>query len=1009
MILDHDQVGQLPVNATVLSRLRLRVAAWLTLRGLLVALAVVAATALAFLLGDAAMDFSDATRQAAPWILAGVTLLLLVLAVIPLRRLGDGRMARGFERHDPSLGDRLTNAVQLAGREGGDPVEEFLRREAVELGQRAAAGVRVWPAVRRGIGLASGGAAIIALAWVASVILGGDVLQAVLPRFLDPRGDHPPYSRLKIEVTPTRSEVLFGGQLEIKASASGRPVDKLWLVAQSVDSAAPTRTIMFLAPDKSFFQTLANLREPTEYFVTDGQARSKRFPIVIRTTPQITMVELTTEFPSYTGRPTKTGKLVDEPQSFPADTRIRFRVASNRPLKDGKLSLTPVLGGKIVEVVLKPDGMADAAEPGSRDTGKSIEVTDGKRIEDLTVLGKDIEAIDGKPLIESPSAIKSNLVKPSQTKSKPYPERDAQAKHEPTRLSEAPQIVSGAFTLTAPTLFTLSVRDVDGLECAEPRRGRFNVSPDERPRIAVLEPGRDAVATPSIRIPVKVQAEDDFGITKVLWLRGHNRSIERAFDMKLTLRGGPANVESSGAFDMARLGVRPGDVIEYFFEAADNDPKGPNVALTRPYRLEIISEEQYKQVLLRMAAKKALFEPYFKLGNWLRRMAESAREAERKAANAQTDAEREAAQKEAQELSKELEEYEKALAKLMKNQAMFDVEKEFRESLGQQQSQIGEAKKKAASAARKPPGAQDLKDLARQLSEMSKKEQEEVSQPAQQLAEVARVLARADEFVRMARAQANVAQMLRRFADRQDALSRTEQAEVEELKAQQSNIREALRRYIESMPELLSKVPNDPAFDPLRADVQNFLKAVGEEKIDQDMADALKNLGERDHGSAHALAQLAADKMDKLIKKCNGLPQQGKQCTTARFQPKLSKAGSSLGQILSAMGANGGGEGGEGYGLYGEDVGLYGPDMELAGEQSGGRRDREGSQGSGRGRTVASMAGDSADPALQPPGTPGRVRLQPDAKFPLKYRDLVGEYFRSIAETATDSEKGPPR
>ncbi|HEU0009326.1 MAG TPA: hypothetical protein VFT34_05890 [Verrucomicrobiae bacterium] len=929
------------MNATVLSRLRLRVTAWLTLRGLLVVLAVVAAAALAFLLGDAAMDFSDSTRLAAPWILAGGTLLLLVLAVVPLRRLGDGRIARSFERHDPSLGDRLTNAVQLARKQGGEPVEEFLRREAVELGQRAAAGVRVWPVVRRSIGLASVGAVVIAMGWGAFLILGGDVLQVVLPRFLDPHGDHPPYSRLKIEVTPKNGEVLYGGQLEIKASASGRPVDKLWLVARSDGRAAPTRAIMFLAPDKTFFQTLANLREPTEYFVTDGQARSKRFPIRIRTTPQITMVEVTTEFPSYTGKPTKTGKLMDEPQSFPADTRIRFRVASNRPLQDGKLSLTPVLGGKMVEVLLRPDGTAD--------TAGSV-----------------------------PNA-------------------------------EAPQIVSGAFTLTGLTLFTLSVRDVDGLDCAEPRRGRFNVSPDERPRIAVLEPGRDAVATPSIRIPVKVQAEDDFGITKVLWLRGYNRSIERAFDMKLTQRGSPASVESSGAFDMARLGVRPGDVIEYFFEASDNDPKGPNVALTRPYRLEIISEEQYKQVLLRMAAKKALFEPYFKLGNWLRRLAERAREAERKAANAQTDAEREAAQKEAQELSKELEDYEKALAKLMKSPAMFDVEQEFRDSLGQQQSQIGVAKKKAASASRKPPGVQDLKDLARQLSEMSKQEQENVSQPAQQIAEVARVLARADEFVRMARAQANVAQMLRRFADRQDALSRTEQAEVEELKTQQSNIREALRRYIETMPELLSKVPNDPAYQPLRGDVEEFLKAVAEQKIDQDMADALKNLNERDPGSAHALAQLAAEKMDKLISKCNGLPKQGKQCTSARFQPKLSKASGSLGQILAAMGANGGGEGGEGYGLYGEDVGLYGPDMELAGEQSGGRRDREGSEGSGRSRTVASTAGDSADPALPPPGTPGRVRLQPDAKFPLKYRDLVGEYFRSIAETATESEKGPPR
>src|SRR5262249_25415040 len=148
--------------------------------------------------------------------------------------------ARVFERHEPSLGDRLTNAVQLARNQGGEPVEQFLRREAIELGQRAAAGVTVWPVVRRGIGLAFAGAAVIALGWGAFLMLGDNVLQAVLPRFLDPHGDHPPYSRLKIEVTPKRGEVLYGGQFEIKATASGRPVDKLWLVAKS-RGTTPTR------------------------------------------------------------------------------------------------------------------------------------------------------------------------------------------------------------------------------------------------------------------------------------------------------------------------------------------------------------------------------------------------------------------------------------------------------------------------------------------------------------------------------------------------------------------------------------------------------------------------------------------------------------------------------------------------------------------------------------------------------------------------------------------------
>src|SRR5690348_17801123 len=61
------------------------------------------------------------------------------------------------------------------------------------------------------------------------------------------------------------------------------------------------------------------------------------------------------------------------------------------------------------------------------------------------------------------------------------------------------------------TLFpytTLFRSDETGLESTEPKQGRFNILPDERPKIIVLEPGRDAVATPSISVPFLVQAQD---------------------------------------------------------------------------------------------------------------------------------------------------------------------------------------------------------------------------------------------------------------------------------------------------------------------------------------------------------------------------------------------------------------------------------------------------------------------------------------------------------------------
>jgi hypothetical protein len=117
-----------------------------------------------------------------------------------------------------------------------------------------------------------------------------------------------------------------------------------------------------------------------------------------------------------------------------------------------------------------------------------------------------------------------------------------------------------------------------------------------------------------------------------------------------------------------------------------------------------------------------------------------------------------------------------------------------------------------------------------------------------------------------------------------------------------------------------------------------------------------------------------------------------------KFQPKIN-VGNSLQQILSAMGVgqnSGSGQGGQdGYSMFNNDVGIYGPGMERAAQQAGKRG------GSGRGSSQGSqqVASEGTDPLLNKPDATTRLRLQPDAKFPLRYRDLVGEYFRTIAES----------
>ena len=901
------------MNSGILLSLRRRLSAWLVLRTVLLLLGLIGALALAAVLLDGAVELPDRWRAAAPWLFAGCSLVALIFGIWQWWRFEEQRLARLFERAQPSLGNQLINAVQLGKQTGSSNIEEFLRLEAVELGRKAADGVAVWPVMRQGVRIAAAMAGLAFAGWFFLLVAGNDLLRAVGPRFWDPYGDHPPYSRLRIEVTPGKTEVLYGAQVEIRARVNPAGADKLWLVARSGTNS--TRTVMFLAPDKTFFQTLANLREPAEYFVTDGRARSHRFPIGIRYTPRITLVEVTTTFPDYTGKPSRTGKLSDEPQALPEDTRVSFRVASNRPLKSGQVLLIPVLGGKQVAIPMRPQGQNN--------------------------------------------------------------------------------IVTGEFTLTEAVAFSASVRDVNDLESLEPRQGRFNILPDERPRLFVLEPGRDAVATPSIRVPVRVEATDDYGITQVAWLRGLNRSIERPFNMKFVLKSGPQSVEATSAFDFDKLGVRPGDVIEYYFEAADNYPKGPNVALSRIYRIQIISQEQYEAILRQAAARKALFEPYFALDAWLRRLAERARNIE-KQAQSNSAADQQSAAKEAEALAADLAKYEGELGKLLHEPTLFDVEQAFRTTLVAQHTRVGEVRKGLEAGL--GSGQPDLKQLAaasKELSQLAQTEEEEVGQPAHQLAAVAHLLARADTFVKLAQQQAALAEMLRRFADKSAGLSRIEQMEMEELAYYQRRVQEGLHAMLGSLPELLANIPNEPQYEPLRADVNNFIKAVADAKLEEDLNQNQRNLAALDGKSSYALAQQLAEKMDRLIAHCAGLPQKGKMCLT--FKPSVSQAlGNTLEQILAAMGAGGDGQGTQGgYALFNDDIALYGPNVELTGEQAGGR----GEIGQASNRRAERVTGEAHDPALKQAAVPLRVRLQPDAKFPLRYRELVGEYFKVIAES----------
>lgn len=310
----------------------------------------------AFVLAAFAADV--ALHLSADWrlgLLVGLGLTVIGLAggawyLAFIRRNRLEHIARFLETRDPKLGSRLINLLQLQSQTDDPtlaPLTRDLAKQAVETYAAELGPVPLERLARTGeISRQLKRAAWAVLGFVAVCAAFFRVTPIEIARFTDPFGDHPPYSFTRLEIVEpgaTGTNVLYGRGFVVRVKSSGHLPKEVFLTAFPTNQPGQAVTqAMFDKGGGTFDQLVDDIRTGMVVFAhtKDRASLSKQTRIDVVLTPQLDRAFVQVTPPVYTGLKTE-----EKPYSFKvmqtlAGSEVKFRLQSNRPLREGLVEIT---------------------------------------------------------------------------------------------------------------------------------------------------------------------------------------------------------------------------------------------------------------------------------------------------------------------------------------------------------------------------------------------------------------------------------------------------------------------------------------------------------------------------------------------------------------------------------------------------------------------------------------------------------------------------------------------
>ncbi|MDZ7362071.1 MAG: DUF4175 domain-containing protein [candidate division KSB1 bacterium] len=160
----------------------------------------------------------------------------------------------------------------------------------------------------------------------------------------------------------------------------------------------------------------------------------------------------------------------------------------------------------------------------------------------------------------------------------------------------------GEFIVRRQGTYQIALKDQKGLANADAIQYRLELETDQAPAVQLTFPGRDADLDESMRMPLVIEGEDDYGFSKLqivyeILEGGAAEGKRSAMAVSISNKNSRAFREQP-IWDLSPLNLLPEDVVRYYAEVFDNDViSGPKSGRSQTFHLRFPSiYEMYQEI-----------------------------------------------------------------------------------------------------------------------------------------------------------------------------------------------------------------------------------------------------------------------------------------------------------------------------------------------------------------------------------------------------------------------------